>query len=853
MAGIETAVEAARRYIIKRPRLTRLLDKANARVLMLIGPAGFGKTTLAREWTGERTHVWYQGTTATADVAALAAGLSEVVTELIPEAGSRMVHRMRATGTPEEDVDVLAELFAEDLTEWPEDAWLVFDDYQFAMEAKAPERFMEVLLRDAPVQLLLTSRKRPSWASARRLLYGEVYELGRNELAMDHDEAASVLAHRKDAPAAGLVALAEGWPAVIGLAALTDDIELPEGSLPDALYEYFAEELYQAASTEVQRGLRLLSIAPSISDDVLRLLLGEAAQDIVAEGIRLGFITSSPEHRLDVHPLLRRFLDARGIDPTDQTRLIPDLAKLLGARENWDEAFVILARYPDDGLLDELLAEGFPWMVQEARLPTLVKWLELASARRIDTPIVELAEAEVSYRAGLRQRAETLAAQAARRLGPNHRYTSRALCLVGRSAHFDYRHEVAREAYTRARDAAQDPVDLGAAIHGQFTEATLMGEPEAVDYLQELEHLSSGTPDEEVRLALAHANVAFRASSILGVAGSLERARHLIDRASDPLTVSYFYATYAYVLTLQAHYREALEITRSGERYSKRERLRFALPHFTRVAVVATLGLRHFGRSRQLLERLSSQANASGDAFFEVEVQLLRGRLFLVQRAIDRAIDTLAPMPSAFPWPAEHAEYLATLALALACSGRHRESMRYARAATEIGQSVEVAAMTPAIEAITALVKERANGPALAASAFETAFDLECVDSFVTAYRAFPPLLEALTLVDVSHRRLAEVLARASDGALATKLKALPPVDRSDSTKLTRRETEVCGLLSQGLSNKEIARTLFISEATAKVHVRHILAKLGVRTRTEAALKAAEESADQAASWRASE
>ena len=50
MAGIETPVEAARRYIIKRPRLTRLLDNANARALMLIAPAGFGKTTLAREW-----------------------------------------------------------------------------------------------------------------------------------------------------------------------------------------------------------------------------------------------------------------------------------------------------------------------------------------------------------------------------------------------------------------------------------------------------------------------------------------------------------------------------------------------------------------------------------------------------------------------------------------------------------------------------------------------------------------------------------------------------------------------------------------------------------------------------------
>ena len=76
MAGIETAVETARRYIIKRPRLTRLLDNANARVLMLIAPAGFGKTTLAREWVSDRPHVWYRGTTATADVAALAAQLA---------------------------------------------------------------------------------------------------------------------------------------------------------------------------------------------------------------------------------------------------------------------------------------------------------------------------------------------------------------------------------------------------------------------------------------------------------------------------------------------------------------------------------------------------------------------------------------------------------------------------------------------------------------------------------------------------------------------------------------------------------------------------------------------------------
>ena len=57
---------------------------------------------------------------------------------------------------------------------------------------------------------------------------------------------------------------------------------------------------------------------------------------------------------------------------------------------------------------------------------------------------------------------------------------------------------------------------------------------------------------------------------------------------------------------------------------------------------------------------------------------------------------------------------------------------------------------------------------------------------------------------------------------------------------LTRRELEVLRLLSQGLTNAEIATRLFITPSTAKVHVRNIFAKLGVRTRLQAALRAHE-------------
>jgi two-component system, NarL family, response regulator LiaR len=55
---------------------------------------------------------------------------------------------------------------------------------------------------------------------------------------------------------------------------------------------------------------------------------------------------------------------------------------------------------------------------------------------------------------------------------------------------------------------------------------------------------------------------------------------------------------------------------------------------------------------------------------------------------------------------------------------------------------------------------------------------------------------------------------------------------------LTGRETEVLHLLARGLSNKEIARDLQVSEDTVKTHVAHILSKLGAQSRTQAVLTA---------------
>ncbi|HEV2582687.1 MAG TPA: response regulator transcription factor [Ktedonobacteraceae bacterium] len=60
------------------------------------------------------------------------------------------------------------------------------------------------------------------------------------------------------------------------------------------------------------------------------------------------------------------------------------------------------------------------------------------------------------------------------------------------------------------------------------------------------------------------------------------------------------------------------------------------------------------------------------------------------------------------------------------------------------------------------------------------------------------------------------------------------------AVQLSPREREVLQLLAQGLTNREIARALTVSASTIKIHVEHILAKLGVSDRTQAAVRAIE-------------
>ena len=79
------------------------------------------------------------------------------------------------------------------------------------------------------------------------------------------------------------------------------------------------------------------------------------------------------------------------------------------------------------------------------------------------------------------------------------------------------------------------------------------------------------------------------------------------------------------------------------------------------------------------------------------------------------------------------------------------------------------------------------------------------------------------------------------DAAVTRKLTQEMRAPRSGLGVLTAREKEVLVLVAEGRSNKDIADHLVISERTARTHVSHLLAKMGLSSRTQAALLAVKE------------
>ena len=122
--------------------------------------------------------------------------------------------------------------------------------------------------------------------------------------------------------------------------------------------------------------------------------------------------------------------------------------------------------------------------------------------------------------------------------------------------------------------------------------------------------------------------------------------------------------------------------------------------------------------------------------------------------------------------------------------------------------------------------------------------------SFVDDEKVFPAIKAGAAgylLKDVRPADLADAVRKASRGeallapSVAARLMQEVSGERPAPAGLTERELEVLRLIARGMSNKQIAKELVVSEKTVKTHVSNILAKLHLADRTQAALYAVRE------------
>ena len=444
--------------VIERPRLLEKLDGSDARIIALIAPAGCGKTTLARQWVMGRdlAHAWYSVGPEGFDVAAVAARIAAAVSTILPGADERMLTRLSVSTNPEAEAVLLAEFLAREMASWPSDTRLVIDDYQALAVSPPCERFVETLVRETPVRLLIASRNRPGWASSRLRLYGELFEIGREELQMTPEEARDVLAPVADEEQRSqLVVLCHGWPAVLGLAARARGPAPPQDVLLDSLYDYFAEELFQSASPELQRLLCQISAAPFLTRDLLERLGGPTALDLAATAERDGFFHRTDEKsEQSLHPLLRAFLEHRLNERPDRVELVDDLTQALLENERWDDVWQLIQDCDRPDLLPRLIESSLPTLLDGSRLPALESWIAFGHARSVISPLLDLAEAEVSFVAGEHPKAYALALQATHHFDDSLPVLWRAHAIAARSARFSDRLEIALDHLRTARSKA---------------------------------------------------------------------------------------------------------------------------------------------------------------------------------------------------------------------------------------------------------------------------------------------------------------------------------------------------------------------------------------------------------------
>jgi ATP/maltotriose-dependent transcriptional regulator MalT len=356
--------------------------------------------------------------------------------------------------------------------------------------------------------------------------------------------------------------------------------------------------------------------------------------------------------------------------------------------------------------------------------------------------------------------------------------------------------------------------------------------------------VTPASPREFVKASTCVLSLAARSGKVDVTEGDI--AWELIPAVGDPLVETSFESMYSNVLALAARYMEALEVSRALLDTAQHYRLDFARPHGLISAAIAHAGLRQWTAASACLDEASRLAQHSEDPFAERFAYAVRLRCLAQQGR--HAVAAALPMPDLHGTNASlRREVLSSRAFVLAAGDRLEEAKEMTLDVAEPRIGVESIVLSAAVSAVVSLKRREREALEKLSHFQDTAFSTGGLDLLVTAYRAVPEILDLLLRNGRYSDEISSLIRRAQDDDLVSSL-GLSLAQGDRRALLTPREREVYTLICEGLSNRQIADALVISESTAKLHAQHVYNKLGVHSRRALVVQAALERPNQATS-----
>ncbi|TAH50142.1 MAG: hypothetical protein EYC68_14930 [Chloroflexota bacterium] len=858
--------------LLSRPRLVQQLNHALTAPLTLVSaPAGFGKSTLLSQWQAQITFPtgWLSLDEQDNELGVFAAFFVGALQSIFPNACQPTQALLQASQLP--PPEYMARQLKNDIAELSADFVLILDDYHLLTDPQVLE-FMNELLEHQPAQLhlILATRVSPALPLTRLRARGQLVELRAADLRFAPDEAEAFLNQSSSIalPAETLTLIqtsVEGWAAGLRLTSISlrghaDPTQYADNFRAHGdqfIMDYLLDEVLARQSSEVQTFLLQTSLLDTFTAELCDAMTGAetpgASQEMIEHLRRANlFLITLDQARgwYRYHHLFRDLLAQRR-----ERELDAQCNATLHARaSDWFAAHEFITE-----AIQHALAAGLPLRAAEIveanmhralnleQQRVLERWLKLLPPELVETRrgllIARIYALDLRLRPASKQELLNRVEQL-----PPEADAARERALQGDILFFRAQTSYWHGEFPRCIDAATRALEIIPRAHlfARSNATMFLGIAHHIvgEHAQAIQRLSNAVEQERVQPSVITLRSFLGLAIISLVDADLPRLQQfaqtlLWNATQQKLSNSIAWAHYMLGVL---HY-EWNELDAATQHFASAVQMRYAINTRVMHEVMTGLTLSYQARGEH------DNANETATALIEFdrarefsdgleEAYSLQAQLALLQGDVETAQQHIAPPRTQPRTPLLWIQVSrATEILILLAQGAPNQIARALLGVTPLLEgAIQMHDKRRTIHflALQALALDAAGETRAALEALQRSLQLAENGGFIRTYvdlgMRMPKLLRQIE--SFSPRYVKRILAQFPSDALTANTRSHPTNTLIEP--LTTREMQVLELLAQRLTDKEIAAELVISKTTAKSHVKHILAKLGVNNRRAA-------------------